>query len=135
MDISAEQLLIGTFEVQTIEISNCNDEANELGIRDVSEKCEQQGRYVFCTSKTIEFTTQFEYIESQITKGIDNIGTANRIAESKSGYYISTISDLKICFDGICEEASYQVDEKYLVLIIKKLNGCQEMYRAVRLNH
>lgn len=129
-EISPKDQLLGLYEVMSIETFGCTDDSIEQGLKDVAERCEQEDIYIYCKSLTIEFNSRNEFITSEITKGIDRIGIANEIAESKTGYFLIRGNELDLCLNGLCEKARFVKVQDYLELRVEKQNGCSEIYRA-----
>lgn len=128
-----ENAIVGEYEVQSISITDCDDSTENANQTDLAFQCRDAGSYSVCTSITVEFTRDRNYIFSRNRIQIDKtIGTALHERDPKTAFYWIEGNELSLCYDGDCIPASFNVEGKTLHLQISKPNGCIENITAIR---
>lgn len=129
-----EDLIVGKYEVTSYSIIDCDDPAqNDPGSR-LDFECFIENQYQICNSISLEFTTDRDYIFSRNTRTIDQgIGLVLNESDKTEGYFFISESDLRICFNGDCQEANYTFEGDQLSLYIQNANGCIEHIMANKL--
>ncbi|PWL31904.1 hypothetical protein [uncultured Roseivirga sp.] len=126
-----DDIIVGKYEVISIEISGCDNPNNNFRSSSKDFGCSIEGHYQTCNSITLELTNDRAYILSRNTRTIDKrIGTVLNEQQPLVGYYSFDGDQLKICFNGNCNDARWQLDDNYLHLNIQQANGCTETILA-----
>jgi len=128
-----ENAIVGEYEVQSITITDCDDSTENSNLSDLGFECRDEGKFNVCTSITVEFTGDREYIFSHNRIQIDKtIGTALHQEDPEVAFYWIDGNELNLCYNGDCTPASFSVEGKTLRLQIIRPNGCIETIIAVR---
>lgn len=128
-----DDIIVGKYQVTSITISGCdNPNDNDDGSNLVLE-CYLEKQYRICPYIDIEFTNDRDYIFSRNVMTIDQvIGTVLDDQNPVTGYYFIDGYELRLCFDGKCDLASFTLEGKSLTLQIQRANGCVETIQATR---
>lgn len=128
-----DDVIVGKYEVQSISITGCDDATQNTNLTGLAFRCESQGKFSICTSITVEFTNDRDYIFSNNRIQIDKtIGTALHQEEPEVGFYTISGNELSICFGRDCLPASFSIERKNLHLQIQHPDGCLESIMAIR---
>jgi len=115
--------IIGTYEVSSYTITNCqdpddNDDGSQLG-------CSTEDGYETCNGITLDFReggvliTTLSATITEIDSGLSQTETQDMV-----GTYSIEGNVVTICVDGECEDGEYTVSGNNLVIITDEDSGC-----------
>lgn len=128
-----DDIIVGKYEVQSISITGCDDSDQNTSLSNLTFNCIDEGKYSICSSITVEFTNDRDYIFSRNRIQIDKtLGTSLYEEDPEIGFYSIEGNELTICFGNVCIPAQFSKEGKTLYLEIQRPNGCLEFITAIK---
>lgn len=129
-----DDIIVGTYVVTSLVVSGCDDPANNDPGSLHDFDCYIEDQYQICNSISLEFTNDRGYELSRNTRTIDQvIGTVLHENDPLEGYYFIDGNRLRICFNGSCQDASFNLEGNQLTLQIQQGEGCIQTIQATKL--